>query len=168
MLEYVTNINAIITNLKAHNTITATPDLSNGLNLRIDNDNIKAEDPEVVSWRADMLPAVFARISFKDEEFEGIGNIGSTANRVRKMATVTYQIFGITQKYGGYTEHSNLLDDVYTLGRNIEGVINQETRMSNTALWTNLETTEFYSPVAFEGLWTKVVSITVKGKYLYK
>jgi len=164
--DYSVNLNAVMNALKNHNTTTATPDLSSGLDERIDNDNILATDPELVPPRADRLPAIYVMIADKEEESETIGATGQTG--VKKRATVHFEIFGIYGKYGGHSPHSELLTDIYKLAENIEGVLQAEYTLSNTALWCNPISTEFSPTIDIGENFAKAVLIRVEAVYLFR
>lgn len=164
--EYVANINAILNVLKNHNTTTASPDLSNGLSERVDNDNIINSDPELVTPRADRLPAIYVMIANKDEEAAGLGATGVSG--VRKHATVEYDIFAIYGKYGGGNAHSDLLTDVYKFAKNIEGVFQQEYKLSNTALFCHPKTTEFSPAIDLGEGFAKAILIRLEASYHFR
>lgn len=163
---YNTNLTSVINVLKNHNTTTASPDLSDGLSERINNDDILATDPELVKPRATRLPAVYGLIANKDETSAGIGPTGPSG--VKKQALVEYEIYGICRKQGGHSPHSELLTDVYTLAKNIEGVFQAEYKLSNTALWCNPTTTEFSPAVDIGEGFAKAVLIRLEASYLFK
>lgn len=168
MFEFKTNLTSIINVLKDHNTTTASPDLSGSLTSRIVSENILADDPEIVNVRADALPAIFVRINKKDENFSGIGNPGSASNRVRKECDVLYDIIAMYRKEGGYTQNQNVMDELYTMTRNIESVLNSECQLSNTALWSQPISAEYFPPMQIDGSWVKTVLIQLKAHYLYR
>lgn len=164
---YATFLTNVYNCIKDHNTTTASPDLSNGLDVRIDDGNILKTDPEIEPPRADRLPAVYIRIADKTEESAGLGATGSSG--VKKEAIVTYDVIGIYGKYGGWSPHSELLTDIYTMAENIEGVFQTEYTLSNTALYVNPIATEFSAPIDLgsEGF-AKVVLIRLEAHYLFR
>lgn len=165
--EYVTNLNSVVNALKNYNTTTATPYLSNSLTAAISNDNIVNLDPELVPIRADKLPAIYVRISNKDEAYDGIGPTGSS--RAKKRGSVTYNIIGIYPKpQGAVGDPANVLNDIYLMARNVEGVFQQEFDLSDTALWCNPEATDFLGPFEIEGTWVKVFKMDLKAEYLFR
>lgn len=166
--EYSTNLTSVYNVLKAHNTTTASPDLSASLTTRILDENILMTDPEIVMQRGDRLPAIFLRISNKDEEFQGIGKTGNTSDRVRKKGILTYDIIGFYGKEGGHDSHANVMTEIYAMARNIEGVFHKEFDLSGTALWCNPMSTDFFGPFQISGSWVKTVFIKVQASYLFR
>jgi len=164
--DYSINLIAVTQALKDYNTTTASPDLSDGLSERINNDNILATDPELVKPRADRLPAVYVIIARKSESASSIGMTGTTG--VKKQALVEYEIFGIFGKYGGHSPHSELLTDVYKLAKNIEGVFQAEYKLSNTALWCNPISTEFSPALDIGEGFAKAVLIKLEASYFFR
>lgn len=166
--DYNSNLTAVINALKDYNTTSASPDLSDGLSERINNDNILASDPDI-DWtakRSDRLPAVYVMIATKDESMATMGLTGTSG--VKKEARVEYQVFGIIGKSGGYSPHSELLTDVYKLAKNIEGVFQAEIKLSNTALWCNPTSTEFSAPLDIGEGFAKAVLIRLEAIYLFR
>lgn len=162
--DYEANITAIYNVLADANTITATVDLSSGLTTRIKN--IYKNDPATTSIRQDSYPCVFIRISSKDEEYAGLGATGPTGNK--KLATCVYDIIGLYHKDSVITAHSTVLNEVYKMAENIEGVFQQEFTLSNTALWCNSRRSEFFGPFQSEGAFVKGVLIELEGRYLFR
>jgi len=163
---YITNLNAVVNALKNHNTTTASPNLSSGLSVTIDNDNILATDPNLVAPRSDRLPAIYVMIARKDESSTSIGPTGPTG--ALKDALVSYEIFGIFGKSGGHSAHSELLTDIYNLAGNIEGVFQAEYDLSNTALWCNPGATEFSPAIDIGEGFAKAVLVRLDGKYMFR
>lgn len=163
---YYSNLTAIINCLKAHNTTTASPDLSASLTSRLSDDNVLADDPEVVEWRADRLPALFVRISNKEEESGGLGNTG--ANGAQKMATVRYDVIGMYPYEGGSGANQTALNEVYNMARNIEAVFQQEHNLSGTALYCNPGRTNFMNPFNLNGTWIKTVLVELEASYIFR
>lgn len=167
--EYATNLTALLNVLKNSNTTTSAVDLSNGLGTRLDQDNIQNGDPELQAIRADRLPSVFVRISNKDETWAGVGNTGVTSTRVKKEANITYDIIGMYGKDSASDDHPALLNNVYALARNIESILAHNVSLSDTALWVQAASTDFYGPFNIQGGgWVKVVLIKAEAKYLYR
>ena len=163
--NYETNIGSVKQVLIDHNTITASPDLSSGLTTR--GRTISLSDPEVTSIANLDLPAVFVRLSNKDEEYASLGNTGPTGNK--KEANVNYEIFGYYRRQGLATQHKDLLNEIYNLAENIEGVFQAESRLSNTALWCNPNSTDFApGEPGGEGTYIKMVKINLSAKYLFR
>lgn len=166
--DYSTNLQAIINALKNYNSAGSSPDLSDGLSDRINNDNILASDPDI-DWtakRADRLPAIYVMIARADESGATIGLTGTTG--VRKEKRVEYEVFGIFGKSGGYSPHSELLIDVYKLAKNIEGVFQAEVKLSNTALYCNPVSTEFSPAIDVGDGFAKAVLVRLEAKYLFR
>lgn len=166
--EYQTNLEAVVQALKDYNTSTATPYLSQSLTSKVLEKNIQIVDPEVVPWRNDMIPALFVRLSSKDENFEGIGATGAGSNRVAKRATVTYEIIGLYPKNKAYSTMDTVLNETYTFARNVEAVFRQEYRLSSTALWCQPIKTEFIQPSNLDGTWVKAFITELRAEYLFK
>lgn len=162
--DYEANITAVYNVLSNANTTTATVDLSSGLTTRVKN--VYKNDPATTSIRQDSYPCVFVRISNKDEEFAGIGATGPNNNK--KLATVVFDVIGLYHKDGVITEHSTVLNEVYKLAENIEGVFQQEMTLSNTALWCNPRRSEFFGPFQSQGVFVKGVLIELEGRYLFR
>lgn len=165
MFEYGTNLTALYTCLYNHNTTTASPDLSSGLTTRIPKTSIFKADPEAVGIRNYEFPQVFIRINSKAEDFAGLGNTGPTG--CRKQADVTYEVVGMVKKEGAWNTNENQLNEIYLLARNIEGVLQSELTLSNTALWCNAGRTDFIGPFEGQGIWVKGVSVEVVAKYMF-
>lgn len=162
--DYEANINAIINTLNDANTTTAVVDLSNGLTTRVKN--IYKNDPGTVSIREDSYPCVFVRISNKNEDFASLGITGPSGNK--KRATCVFDVIGLYHKDGAITSQSNVLNEVYKLAGNIEGVFQQEITLSQTALWCSPKRTEFFGPFQSEGVMVKGVLIELEGDYLFR
>ena len=163
--DYETNVNAVLNQLTAHNTTTATPDLSSGLTTRVRT--IRIDDPEVTAWKWNELPMVFIRIQNKIEELDTLGLTGSTAGRNKKSADVVYEVFGIVHKDGVRQAHSDVLVEAYRLAGNLEGVFQQEIKLSNTALFINPVNTDFGDFVT-EGERAKGFRTELVAKYRFK
>lgn len=167
--EYGTNVTALVNVLRDANTTTATHNLSASLSSAILNDNIQASDPEIITVRNDRLPSVFVRISNKDESFAGLGPTGVGSTRTKREAKVIYDVIGMYGKDSASDSHETLLGQVYTLARNIETIISHEYTLSNTALWCQAASTDFYGPFNVQGGgWVKVVLIKVEARYLFR
>lgn len=164
--DYTSRLGNVLSALKDNNTTTSAVDLSNGLSERVNSDNIVCIDPEITTPRADMLPAIYITISNKEEDYAAVGATGVAGNL--KNATVNYNIFTVMSKYGGYEGQSTTLKDLYKLCQNIEGVFQQEYKLSNTAMWCNPTSTEFSSPINIGDGFTKVALIKLQAKYLFR
>ena len=163
---YNSKLTEITDILKAYNTTTASPDLSSGLDVRIDDDDIVADDPEINKPRSDRMPCIYVRIHQGDETPEAIGEPG--ASGVSKNKVVEYDIIGIYGKHGAHSAHSELLNDIYTLADNIESVLREEVQLDGSALWSNVETTLFSPPLNFGEGFAKAVQITLKAEYMFR
>lgn len=165
--DYVGNLTALTNCLKDHNTVTASPDLCQSMTTRIAKDGVVADDLEIVGAQGRNLPAIFARMVSADEEYESLGVTGPTGNR--KLKTVTYEIVGLYRRDGVTASHESLMSEVYQLAANIEGVLQAEMKLSNTALWCNARRTDFSG--AFEidaGAWVKGVRVEVEARYFFR
>lgn len=138
---YNTITTAVINVLKNHNTTTASPDLSAGLNVRVDSGNIILGDIKLIQPRADRLPLITVLVDSKTEEYSGIGATGPTGHK--KQGTAIIQIGVIVGKHGGYEADSVILTDLYKLAANCETTFQAEFTLSNTCLWCNPATSNF-------------------------
>jgi hypothetical protein len=164
--EYVTNITAVINILKLYNTTTASPDLSTGLNVRVDSDNIILGDIKLIQPRADRMPALFIKYNNKREEYAGIGATGPANHK--KQATVIIQISGLVGKYGGYESDDVVLTDLYKLAANCETVFQKEFTLNNTALWCNPGVTNFETPFNYGEGFSRPFIIELEAEYLFR
>lgn len=164
--DYNARLLNVITALQDYNTTTSSPDLSSGLNVRIDNANILAIDPELTTPRSDRMPAIYVTIENKDEEYQGIGNVGSAG--AMKNATVNFNIVGIVGQYGAWEGQSTTLSDVYKMSKNIESVFREEFLLSNTALYCNPLSTVFSPAIAIGDGFSKAVLVRLQAKYLFR
>lgn len=169
MFDYQTRLNVILDILKSHNTTTASPNLSASLTTSIVDDNIVSDDAEVrlSSFRADRFPAIFIRVSDDEEEPGSLGQTG--ASGTKKFVTVNYEILGIVARAGAHTGQEAILNDVYTLARNIKGALAEHQRLDGDALWSNAESVNFSTAVDIEeGSWIKGVLVSFQARYLYR
>lgn len=164
--EYVTNLTAIKDLLLEHNTSTASPDLSADCDLRIREDDIHVGDPTLTHIRNDRYPAIFVRLSDAQEDFQSLGTTG--ARGVKKLKTVTYDIFGFYRRDGATSTYGTLLQDAYRLARNIEGTIQADPTLGGTAMWANPKNTQFANIPFDGGTWVKAVLVEVEAKYLFQ
>lgn len=95
-----------------------------------------------------------------------MGSPGPSGNK--KMAEVTYDIFGFYHKDGAYTQHTTVLNEIYRLAGNIEGVFQAEFTLSGTSLFCNPVKTEFFGPFQSNGVWVKGVLVELQAKYLFR
>lgn len=165
--EYSTNLESILNALKDYNTTTASPYLSDSLTTKILNTNIIGEDSEMLEIRADNLPAIFVRISNKEEDFASMGATGSSG--VRKKAIVFYDVIAMYSKDSGYDQHATVLDEIYKLARNVEGVFQKERTLSSTALFSQVTETNFLSPIELNnGIMVKSALLKLRAEYLFR
>lgn len=162
--EYGTAVQTIKDLLDAHNTTTATPDLSVSLTTRVKN--VYKNDPAIVGLRGDIYPAVFVRVNRKQESFAGLGATGP--NNARKHAKVNYDVIGFYRKDGAYGTQQQVLAELETLARNIEGVFQQESNLSGTALWCQVKETSFYGPFQNGEVWIKAVVCDLEAEYHFR
>lgn len=137
--DYEASVNAVVSNLLAHNTTTASPDLSSGLTARVRT--VRVDDPEVAATKYGDLPAVFVRIQSGEEEAAGLGGTGPAG--VQKFKTVVYEVVAMYPRDGAHTDLPDHIDESYRLAENIEGVFQAEFRLSSTAMWCHPERTDF-------------------------
>lgn len=162
--DYETNVTMLKTLLDAHNTTTATPDLSSGLTTRVRN--VFINDPEVVAIRWNDLPAVFIRIQSSEEEAAALGPTGPS--RAHKTKNADYEIIGLYVKDGANSAHSAALTEIYRLAENLEGVFQQEFNLSSTALWCHAASTNFGSFGLGEGVRVKGFLTNLKARYHFR
>lgn len=163
--DYPTNIAAVRQALVSHNTITASPDLSAGLSTRVKT--IKIFDPEITSQKYQDYPAVFIRLAGKEEEYTSLGATGTTGNK--KNADVLYDVMGYYIKEGIGSQYDDLLNEIYNMAENIEGVFQSEFTLSNTALFCNAENTDFAPPIdGGQGVWVKSVRVQLRAQYHFR
>lgn len=162
--DYEANIGAVYNALLNANTTTASVDLSSGLTSRVKN--VYKNDPAVTSVRADSYPCIFVRITSKDEDFGSLGATGVAGNK--KLATCSFDVIGLYHKDGVAGAHATVLNEVYKLAENIEGVFQNNLTLSNTAMWCNPKRTEFFGPFQSEGVFVKGVLIQLDARYLFR
>ena len=162
--SYDTNTQTIVDLLKAHNTTTATPDLSESLGRRVKN--ILGNDPGVFNARVDQLPAIYCWPVSADEEYAGIGSTGPSGARKEKV--VNYNLLGVYYREGLTNKHSDALVEIYKLAENIEGVFQQEMDLSGTALFVRTVSTDFAPSGEFEGVIAKGVLVNLQVLYHFR
>ena len=162
--DYEANVGAVYQCILDHNTTTATPDLSSGLTTRVKN--VYKNDPAIIGLRGDIYPAVFVRINSKEEDYAGMGTTGPSG--ARKHATASYDVIGFYRKDGAISSHANVLVELQRLAENIEGVFQQETSLSATAMWCQVADTNFYGPFQTDELWIKAVVCNLKAEYHFR
>lgn len=162
--DYAGNLTAVYNALRDYNTTTATPDLSANMTTRVKN--LYLNDPTIVGLRADIYPAIFVRINTKDENFAGIGSTGPA--RARKEGVAHYDVIGYYRKDGAYTQNQTVMVELERLASNIEGVFQQETSLSATALWCQAVKTNFYGPFQNNEMWIKAVVVELEAHYHFR
>lgn len=166
MFEYVTQMAALRDLLIAHNTSTASPDLSGDLDSRINDKDIMIGDPQITHIRGDRYPFLFVRLSNAQEEFQSLGTTG--ARGCKKAKTLNVDIFGFYRRDGAADKYGDLLQDMYRLARNIEGVVQADPTLGGTALWANPRNTTFANLPMDGGTWVKAVLVEVEARYLFQ
>lgn len=157
--DYVTKITTLVNLLKAHNTTTASPDLSSSLTTRIQT--ITTAEPDATGQRHGFYPYVSVElISAEEEETQ----IGSFTNR-RKIKTATYNIWGFYKKEGISKSQSQQLTDFYQMANNVEAVLKRESDLSGTALHVDVVSTDFTE--RRENDFIKVLKVVTSVKYIY-
>ena len=162
--DYEANTLAVANTLTNANTTTATVDLSSGLTTRVRN--IYRSDPAIVGLRGDIYPAVFVRVNRKEEEFAGLGATGPAG--ARKQATVSYDVIGFYRKDGGRQSQADVLVELERFAENIEGVFQQETTLSGTAMWCQVKQTDFYGPFQNDESWIKAIVCSLDARYHFR
>ena len=162
--DYEANVAAVKSVLDAHNTTTASPDLSSGLTTRVKA--VYVDDPDVVSVQWTQLPAVYIRIQQGEEEAASLGPTGPTSNFKTKW--VNYEVIGLYLKDGVSTAHSSLLTQSYRLAENLEGVFQTKLTLSGTALWCHPVTTSFGAFGLGEGVRAKGFMTTLRARYHFR
>lgn len=162
--DYAGNVTAIYNALVQYNTTTSVVDLSANLTTRVQN--VYKNDPGIVGLRGDIYPAVFVRVNKKKENFAGLGATGPAG--ARKEAVVDYDIIGFYRKDGAYGTQQQVLVELENLAKNIEGVFQQETSLSGTAMWCQATDTEFFGPFAQGEVWIKAVVCKLEAHYHFR
>ena len=163
---YNTVTTAVINVLKNHNTTTANPDLSNGLNVRVDSDNIILGDIQLIQPRADRLPLISVIVDNKSEDYSGIGATGPSGHR--KQGTANIQIGIIMGKFGGYEADSVVLADLYSLAANCESTFQAEFTLSNTCLFCNPATSNFLNVFNYGTGFARPFVINLQTEHLFR
>ena len=162
--DYETNVAAIQNVLLAHNTTTASPDLSSGLTTRVRN--VLVDDPEITAIQWDDLPAIYVRVISADEEAASLGPTGPTG--VRKTKNATYELVGMYIRDGASGLGRTHLTEVYRLAENLEGVFQAESNLSSTALWCHPASTNFGAFGLGEGSRVKGFVTTLRARYHFR
>ena len=163
---YNTLTTAVLNVLKNHNTTTASPDLSAGLNVRVDSDNILLGDIRLIQPRADRLPLICVLVDSKSEEYSGIGATGPSGSK--KRATANIQVGVIMGKYGGYEADSTVLADLYKLAANCETAFQAEFTLSNTCLYCNPSSSNFVDVSNYGDGFARPFMINLTTEHLFR
>lgn len=162
--NYLSNLDSLVSVLSSHNTTTASPNLSGSLSSAVVT--IEDRDWEVQQLRVSDVPGVFVRIADSAEEFASLGNTGPSGNR--KFKEVNYEILGVYRKEGLTQENADLARMAYQLAANIEGVLQANVTLTNTALWVNPERSDFTASFQHQGSWLKGVVVRAKARYFFR
>lgn len=158
-IDYVGKISTFVELLRAHNTTTASPDLSSSLTTRIQT--ITSAEPDVVGSRHGFYPQVMVELGRADEDETQIGDFASR----RKIKNVVYNVWGFYKKEGISKNQSQQLTDFYQMASNIEAVIKRESTLSGTALHVGVVSTDFTE--RRENNLIKVLKIETSVRYFY-
>lgn len=158
-IDYVSKISTFVDLLKAHNTTTASPDLSSSLTTRIQT--ITTAEPEVTGSRHGFFPLLNVELANATEEETQIGDFSGR----RKIKDVTYNVWGFYKKEGISKNQSQQLTDFYQMASNIEAVIKKESTLSGTALHVGVVSTDFTE--RRENNMIKVLKIETTVRYFY-
>ena len=167
MFDYADKIDAVVTVLRAHNTTTASPDISANLTTRINDDSIVGDDPEIRGIRNDEFPAIFVRIATGDEDFEGIGPTGGTTGAF-KSKDILFHVFAMYRREGAAQTNAATMRELYNLVRNIEGALRVEYKLNNTALYSQPKSSDFLGPFTDETGWIKIGRIELEARYHFR
>ncbi len=157
--DYVSKITTLVDVLKAHNTTTASPDLSSSLTSRIQT--ITTAEPDVSGQRHGFYPYISVELSGANEQETQIGDFSGR----RKIKTATYNIWGFYKKEGISKSQSQQLTDFYQMANNIEAVLKRESTLSGTALHIDVVSTDFTE--RRDNNLIKVLKIETSAKYFY-
>lgn len=162
--DYENNLEAVVNALTEYNTTTSEIDLSEGMTSRVKT--VFNNDPNFFGSRIDLLPAIFVWMDTAEEEFASLGHTGAGGNK--KSKTVTYNVLGVYVKEGAVSSHEGVLQEIYRLAENMEGVFQQELTLSGTALYCNPSSTQFLEPGQMSGAWVKGVLMKLEARYLFQ
>lgn len=162
--DYEAKLTAVYNSLINANTLTSGFDLSSGLTTRVKN--VFKNDPAVTSIKSMDYPCVFVRIQNKEEEFGSLGTTGIAGNS--KLGTCNYDVIGLYHKDGVIGLHSTVLNEVYKLAENIEGIFQNNLTLSDTAMWCNPKRTEFFGPFMSGGVFVKGVLVQLEARYFFR
>lgn len=173
--EYRDMLNTVINVLKTYNTTSASPNLAQSLSSgQLDDFSITDHEIDLAPWKNDHYPAIFVRVSNKEDVFESVGATGIGANRVKKRAVVNYEIIGVVQKPGMFYAPALALTEIYNFARNVEAVFRQDFRLTgssgtSTALWCTPRRTTFglANVGGVNGTLTKCFVLDLEAVYLF-
>lgn len=158
-IDYVNKISTFVDLLRAHNTTTASPDLSSSLTTRIQT--ITSAEPDVSGSRHGFFPQIMVELGNANEDETQIGDFTGR----RKIKTINYNVWGFYKKEGMSKNQSQQLTDFYQMASNIETVIKRESTFSGTALHVDVVSTDFTE--RRENNLIKVLKIETAVKYFY-
>ena len=161
---YQTAATAIVNALTNANTSTAAVNLSGGLSTTVST--IIVNDPEIIAIRKLDFPAVIIRVNRMSTEFTEMG-VDSSGYSTRDR-TVNYDIFAMYMREGMHTDHSTGVAALYRLAQNIEGVLEREQTLSNTALWCRPVSTQFADLPGQGGVSFKIARIDLEARYFHR
>ncbi len=166
-LDYAAKLDAVVAVLQAHNTTTASPDLSANLTSRLANTSIVADDPEIRGIRNYDYPAIFVRIGPSTEEFEGIGPSGGGAGAFKRK-DITFHVFAMYRREGANASDADTMRELYNLVRNIEDTFRTEYQLNNTALFSQPRSSDFLGPFSDETGWIKIGRVELEARYHFR
>lgn len=163
-INYNGKLNEIVTFLKDHNTTTASPYLSSSLTSTVimSNDNILADDPNIVGIRGDKMPALFVSLNTADEEESQMGEL---SNR-KKFKTIAYDVHGCFRRPGMSTTHAAALNNFYQLAENTEAILKREFFNATNVISSELTSTDFKAEQP-DNTQIKVFKISFNVRYFY-
>jgi hypothetical protein len=164
--NYGNKIDGIVDVLMAHNTVTASPFLSESLTTTIPKHMVLNDDPASRGLRNDEYPCVFVRLATAEEDFGGIGGTGSAG--AHKTKSLTFDVLGFYRREGVEQTNEQTMNECYKLAENIEAVLRAEYTASGTALWIQPRSVDFLGPFNDGTSWIKVVQMQVEGKYHFR
>lgn len=158
-IDYVAKINNFVALLAAHNTTTATPDLSSSLTTRVQT--ITVSEPDVSGARHGFYPCIMVEMATASEQETQIGDFTGR----RKIKDVVYNVWGFYKKEGISKNQNQQLTDFYQLASNVEAVIKREASLSGTALLVSPVSTTFTERRENNSI--KVLKIETTVRYFY-
>lgn len=158
-IDYVAKVQTFVDLLRAHNTTTASPDLSASLTSRIQT--ITAAEPDMSGSRHGFYPLVMVELARASEDESQIGAYSSR----RKIKDITYNVWGFYKKEGFSKNQAQQLTDFYQMASNLEAVIKRESDFSGTALHVGTVATDFTERRENNAI--KVLKIETTVRYFY-